>query len=294
MIGVYDSGFGGLTVLRELVSAHPDRDFLYLGDNGRAPYGGRDVHTVLDFAEQAVECLFAEGCRVVVVACNTVSCTALRHLQQRYAPPDGARRVLGVTIPGAELAIRESRGHIGILATKRTVESRTYCAEIAKLSDHRVSQRAAPLLAPIVEEGFEGHELARLALREYLADLPGIDTLLLGCTHYPLLRRLIDEEVAEGVRVVDPAPWVADALTAWLERHPTFDDPVPRGALRMLTTGDPGTFAEHGRRFFGGPLPRAEPVSEQSGRLSPRPVDAPVSRGQVVRGLRAPSSEPGR
>ncbi|MEM6925414.1 MAG: glutamate racemase, partial [Myxococcota bacterium] len=261
MIGVYDSGFGGLTVLRELVRHLPDRDFVYLGDNGRAPYGGRDIDTLLDFSEQATECLFDEGCRLVVVACNTVSCVALRHLQQRYAPPDGTRRVLGVTIPGAELAIRESRGHIGILATRRTVESRTYCAEIAKLSDHRVSQREAPLLTPIVEEGFESHEIARLALREYLGDLPGIDTLLLGCTHYPLLRPLLEEEVADGVRIVDPAGWVAEGLQQWLVRHASFDEPVDEGTLRVLTTGEPTTFDAYGPRFFGGPLPPAAPVT---------------------------------
>jgi len=281
MIGVYDSGYGGLTVLRELVGALPDRDFLYLGDNGRAPYGGRDVHTVIDFAEQAVECLFDEGCRLVIVACNTVSCVALRHLQQRYAPPDGDRRVLGVTIPGAELAIRESEGHIGILATRRTVDSRTYCAEVAKLSDHRVSQREAPLLAPIVEEGLETHEIARLAIRRYLSDLPGIDTLLLGCTHYPLLRALLEEEVAEGVRIADPGPWVAEALADWLQRHAGFDEPVSRGTVRILTSGDPVAFAAHAPRFFGGPLPPAASVVEREGRLSRGSRVLP--RGQVVR-----------
>lgn len=285
MIGVYDSGYGGLTVLRELVAALPDRAFLYLGDNGRAPYGGRDVDTVLDFSEQSVECLFEAGCRLVIVACNTVSCVALRHLQQRYAPPDGPRRVLGVTIPGAELAIRHSQGHIGILATTRTVESRTYCAEIAKLSDHRVTQRAAPLLAPIVEEGFEAHDIARLALAEYLADLPGIDTLLLGCTHYPLLRPLIEATVGPDITVVDPAQWVAEGLVAWLQRHPSFDAPATAG-IRVLTTGDPAAFATHAPRFMGGALPSAEAVVERSGALVPRGSEPP-QRGQVVRRSRS-------
>ncbi|MEN0062054.1 MAG: glutamate racemase [Myxococcota bacterium] len=282
MIGVYDSGFGGLTVLRELVRVLPERSFLYLGDNGRAPYGGRDVHTVIDFAEQSVEHLFDAGCRLVVVACNTVSCVALRHLQQRYAPPDGSRRVLGVTIPGAELATQQSRGHIGILATRRTVESRTYCAEIAKLSDHRVTQRSAPLLAHVVEEGFESHDIARLALQEYLADLTHIDTLLLGCTHYPLLRPLIEAVLPDDVSIVDPGPYVATALRSWLDRHPSFDTPDETGSLRMLTSGSASDFTRLGVRFFGGPLPEPEPLTEQDGRLVVR-GEAPPLRGQVVR-----------
>src|SRR3954469_7942543 len=133
MIGVYDSGFGGLTVLRRLRQTLPERDFLYLGDTGRAPYGGRDTSTLLDFAEQCVERLFEEGCGVVVVACNTVSCVALRHLQRRYAGPGSARRVLGVTIPAAEIATATSAGHIGVLGTTRTVASGTFETEIRKL-----------------------------------------------------------------------------------------------------------------------------------------------------------------
>ena len=149
MIGVYDSGFGGLTVLRQLRKRLPERDFLYLGDSGRAPYGGRDASTLLDFAEQCVERLFEEGCGLVVVACNTISCVGLRHLQQRYAGPTSPRRVLGITIPAAEIAVASSAGHIGILATARTVASGTFEVEIGKLGPHRVTQRAAPLLSLI-------------------------------------------------------------------------------------------------------------------------------------------------
>jgi glutamate racemase len=284
MIGVYDSGFGGLDVLRHLRAALPARDFVYLGDSGRAPYGGRDAHTILDFAEQAVERLFEEGCRLVVVACNTVSCVALRHLQQRYCGPGSDRRILGVTIPGAELATQQSTGHIGIIATRRTVESGTYVAEIAKLGDHRVTQLATPLLTPIVEEGWERTDLALFAVDRYLEQLRGIDTLLLGCTHYPLLLPVIQVRLPAGVTVVDPAPYVAGRLVGWLERHPGFDDPDPtgRGSLRVLCTGDPDHFVTHGTRFLGTPMPTVEHVAEVDGRLAHRdPADAP--RGQVVR-----------
>src|SRR5262245_42992193 len=233
-IGVYDSGFGGLGVLRELRKVLPDRDFVYLGDSGRAPYGGRDVHTILDFAEQATERLLEEGCRLVVVACNTVSCVALRHLQRRYAGSDRGTRILGVAIPGAEAAVAATKGHVGILATRRTVESGTYVTEIHKLAPSvHVTQRAAPLLAPIVEEGWEDTAIAREAAQRYVADLPGIDTLLLGCTHYPLLLPVLRAVAPRGVDVLDPAPTVATRLVDWLSRHPTFDTPGG-GALRVL------------------------------------------------------------
>ena len=284
MIGVYDSGFGGLGVLRQLRAALPGRDFVYLGDSGRAPYGGRDAHTVLDFAEQATERLFEEGCRLVVVACNTVSCVALRHLQQRYCGPDSPHRILGVTIPGAEIAVHTSAGHVGIIATHRTVQSRTYLQEIAKLGPHRVSQLAAPLLAPIVEQGWEDTDIARLAVARYLTQLPPVDTLLLGCTHYPLLLPVIRQALPPTVAVLDPAPWVARRLADWLARHPGFDEPNASGlgALRVLCSGDPHAFARHGARFLGEPLPPVHPVAEVEGRLAHRdPADAP--RGQVVR-----------
>lgn len=269
-------------MLRHLRATLPERDFCYLGDSGRAPYGGRDVHTVLDFSEQCVEWLLAEGCRLVVVACNTVSCVALRHLQRRYAGPESGVRILGVTIPGAEAAVRVTAGHVGILATSRTVASGTYVTEIHKLAPAvRVTQRAAPLLAPIVEEGWEDSEISRLAAARYLEDLQGIDTLLLGCTHYPLLRETLEGLVRPGVRVVDPAPWLAERLVDWLARHPGFDDPGA-GRLRVACSGDPAAFARHGARFLGEDLPAVEPVAEVGGRLAHRdPAEAP--RGQVTR-----------
>jgi glutamate racemase len=282
VIGLYDSGFGGLTVLRRVRDALPDRDLHYFGDSGRAPYGGRDVHTILDFAEQAVEHLVGRGCRLVVVACNTVSCVALRHLQHRYAGPGSDVRVLGVTIPGAESAVRATRGHVGVLATARTVASHTYVTEIHKLDPSvRVTQLAAPLLAPIVEEGWEDTEIARLAVDRYLDALGPVDTLLLGCTHYPLL---MDQFAGRGPTVVDPAPYLAERLVEWLERHPQFDPPGT-GALSFSCSGDPERFARLGSRFLGAALPEVHLVAEVGGRLLPGDPDAaPV--GQVVRGGR--------
>lgn len=282
MIGVYDSGYGGLSVLRELRAALPHHDFVYLGDSGRAPYGGRDTDTVLDFAEQCAERLFEEGCRLVVVACHTVSCVALRHLQRRYASdPEGPQRILGVTIPAAEAAVSVSLGHIGVIGTKRTISSRTFVMEIEKLGPHKVSGCAAPLLAPIVEEGWEDTDMARLAVQRYVRDLAGVDTLVLACTHYPLLMDAFLSAVGDGVRVLDPSPFVAQRLIDWLERHPGYTWPAS-GGLRILCTGDPKVFREQGRKFLGESLPPVQHVAEEQGRLALKDR-MKVIRGQVVR-----------
>lgn len=286
MIGVYDSGFGGLSVLRELRTRLPEREFLYLADSGRAPYGGRDCDTLLDFAEQCVERLFAEGCRLVIVACHTISCVGLRHLQRRYAGPGSGLRILGVTIPAAEAAVAVSRGHIGVLGTERTVASGTFGVEIAKLGKHVVSQRAAPLLAPLVEEGLENTDIARQVIAHYLRDFGTIDTLVLACTHYPLLMSAF-RDVCDA-RVLDPAPFVAERLADWLARHPGYDTPTRdatgrgTGGVRVQCTSDPEVFRRHATRFFGSELSDVTRLSEQRGRLEEHSSDHVVV-GQVVR-----------
>jgi glutamate racemase len=282
VIGVYDSGYGGLTVLRALRAALPRHDFAYLGDSGRAPYGGRDTDTLLDFAEQCVERLFSEGCRLVVVACHTVSCVALRHLQRRYAPPGStSRRVLGVTIPAAEAAVGLSAGHIGVIGTARTIASGTFATEVAKLGPHRVTMRAAPLLAPLVEEGWEDTDVARIAVERYLCGLDRVDTLVLACTHYPLLLPAFRAVAHPGVQLLDPSPHVASRLLAWLAQHPDFDRPGT-GRIRVLCTGDPAVFRAHGERFLGAALPEIQHVAEESGQLAHRDK-VEIPRGQIVR-----------
>jgi len=282
MIGVYDSGFGGLTVLKALRQALPTHDFVYLGDSGRAPYGGRNTDTVLDFAEQCIERLFEEGCRLVVVACHTVSCVGLRHLQRRYVTDETSpRRILGVTIPAAEEAVRLSTGHIGVIGTTRTISSGTFAMEVAKLGPHRVSAHAAPLLAPIVEEAWHDTDIARQAVRRYVSLFNGIDTLVLACTHYPLLMPAFEEAVDGRIRVLDPGPAVAQKLVSWLDRHPGFTE-VGTGALRVLCTGDPEAFRRAGALFLGAPLGSVSHVAEDRGRLAHRDV-VRVVVGQVVR-----------
>ena len=266
-------------MLRELRRALPQTDFTYLGDAGRAPYGGRDVETILDFAEQCVERLFDEGCRVVIVACHTVSCVALRHLQKRYT---GEKRVLGVTIPAAEIAVRKTRGRIGFLGTTRTVASHTFRTEVRKLAPEKeVIEVAAPLLAPIVEEGWEESEIAHLSVGRYVAALGKVDTVVLGCTHYPLLARAFAETVAPDVAVLDPAPFVAERFVDWLARHPEFAS-VGTGRLRVLCSGEGTKFAKHAERFLGEKPPQIEHVAEVKGRLAFCP-EGHEPQGQIVR-----------
>jgi glutamate racemase len=282
MIGVYDSGYGGLTVLGALRSALPMHDFVYLGDSGRAPYGGRDTDTLLDFAEQCTERLFDEGCRLIVVACHTISCVALRHLQRRYIPSRSSdRRILGVTIPTAEAAVATSEGHIGVLGTTRTIASATFTAEVAKLGNHRVIGRAAPLLAPLVEEGWEDSEIARLTALRYLQGLGDVDTLVLACTHYPLLLPAFQAVMDPKVRLLDPSAEIASRLALWLRAHPDFERPG-QAQLRVLCTGDPALFRQHGSRFLGADLPEVQHIAEHAGRLAHRD-NLVIPVGQVVR-----------
>jgi glutamate racemase len=279
-VGVYDSGFGGLTVLRELRRTLPELDYVYLGDSGRAPYGGRDVDTILDFAEQCVERLFGEGCRTIIVACHTVSCVALRHLQHRYG--NAERRVLGVTIPAAEAAVAQTRGHIGFLGTARTVASHTFRTEVHKLAPKlTVSEVAASLLAPLVEEAWEDTEIARLTVQRYLAKFAGIDTLVLGCTHYPLLERAFRELAPPEVAVLNPASQVAECFAAWRARHPGLA-PAGSGRLRLLSSGDTARFAASAVRFLGEKPPAIEHIAERGGRLAPC-AEGSEPIGQVVR-----------
>lgn len=280
-IGVFDSGYGGLSVLRELRRTLPEYDYTYLGDSGRAPYGGRDLEAVLDFAEQCVERLFEEGCQLIVVACHTVSCVGLRHLQRRYN--GDKRRILGVTIPAAEASVAISKGgRIGFLGTRLTVASHTFRTELGKLAPHlEVTEVAAPLLAPIVEEGWEESDIARLSVEKYLAELGEVETLVLGCTHYPLLRVVLEEMLPPHVTILDPAPFVAERLKDWLERHPEFQDPAPKGTLHVLSTGNTERFARNATRFLGAEPPAIEHVAEKAGRL----VQTPEGQyeGQFVR-----------
>ena len=261
-IGVFDSGYGGLTILRELAKALPGHDFAYLGDNARSPYGSRSFETIRRYTLQAVTRLFALGCPLVVLACNTASARALRTLQQRDLPkiaPD--RRVLGILRPTTEEAGRLSRtGHVGILGTEGTVRSESYPIEIGEFfPEVRVSQQACPLWVPFVENGETSGEAVEWFVRRdvgrLMAQDPEIDAVILACTHYPLLMDLIEKALPEGVKAVSQGELVAKKLVDYLKRHPEIDERLSKtGSRRFYTTEQPEFFDKRGGIFFGQPV----------------------------------------
>lgn len=259
MIGVFDSGFGGLTVLRELVKKLPGHDFLYLGDNARAPYGSRSFETIYRYTREAVEFLFAEGCPLVIVACNTASARALRTIQQNDLPHMSPHnRVLGVLRPAVEIVGQQTQsGHVGILGTQGTVTSGSYPLEIAKFWPNlKVSQQACPMWVPLVEQGevdTEGADyFVKRDLKRLLDKDPLIDCLVLGCTHYPLLLDAIRRNVPSHIQLVNQGSVVADATVDYLKRHPEMDSRlVKRAKLDFLTTDTVEHFEQGASHFFG-------------------------------------------
>ena len=249
-IGIFDSGYGGLTILRQIRRRLPDYEYIYLGDNARAPYGSRSFEVVLRFTLQAVEYLFSAGCPLVILACNTASAKALRSIQQEYIPKgDPTRRVLGVIRPTVEALPSATRsGHIGLMATAGTVASHSYRMETAKIDDSMtLTEQACPLLVPLIENGEGTGEGAEWFVRKYTSRLleadPQIDTLLLGCTHYPIIKDVIRKHVPENVRLLEQGPLVAESLADYLLRHPEMERRLRKQAqCSFLTTEEPDKF----------------------------------------------------
>jgi len=267
LIGVFDSGFGGLTVLGELARQLPQFDYLYLGDSARCPYGVRSADAVHEFTREAIEYLFDEGCPLVILACNTASARALRTLQTRHLPrfrPD--RRVLGVVRPTVEaLALLPPgavpgqtppstvEGTVGVLGTPGTIESGSYRIELEKLAPRlRLLEKACPLWVPLVEAGELAGPGTDFFVHKYLDPLfaPGAgapSALALACTHYPLLQEPIRAAVPPGVRIISQGDIVAKGLRDWLGRHPDMEARLSRGGRRRyVTTDDPIWFAARG------------------------------------------------
>lgn len=249
-IGVFDSGYGGLTILRELRSRLPEYDYLYLGDNARAPYGTRSFDIVYEFTLSAVKHLFQQGCSLVILACNTASAKALRTIQQKYLPanyPD--RRVLGVIRPTVErLGEISNSGHVGVFATPGTIASHSYELEVAKLfPEMSVTGEACPLWVPLIENGEASDPGADYFVKKYsdilLTSDPEIDTIVLGCTHYPILLEKIRSCIPDGITIVNQGPIVAESLADYLKRHPEIESRCSRGGeCRYLTTENPEKF----------------------------------------------------
>ncbi|MBH1971859.1 glutamate racemase [Moraxellaceae bacterium AER2_44_116] len=273
-IGVFDSGYGGLTILKELVKTLPEYDYLYLGDNARAPYGTRSYDTVYKFTLECVRYLFDAGCQLVILACNTASAKALRTIQQHdLALIDPNRRVLGVIRPSAEAvgALTQTQS-VGVLGTTGTVKSESYVIEIQKLFPHiHVLQQDCPMWVPLVENGEYDSLGADYFIQESLAKLfvqdAAIDTVILGCTHYPLLINKIRQFLPAGVCLVSQGEIVAHSLVDYLRRHPDIDEKCSKSRTRsFLTTDNNDIFDQHAAVFFG------ERVSSTQVSVTPRIV----------------------
>lgn len=258
-IGIFDSGYGGLTILRQIRSLMPQYDYLYLGDNARAPYGTRSFDIVYEFTLQAVRYLFEQGCHLVILGCNTASAKALRTIQQNDLPQlDPQRRVLGVIRPTVEVvgSISQSR-HVGIMATLGTIRSVTYELEIAKLyPDMQVTGEACPMWVPLVENDEYESPGADYFVKKNIDNLlcrdPQIDSVILGCTHYPLLLNKIQKFMPSGIHVIEQGYYVANSLQDYLSRHPEMVERVTtRGTTRFLTTEQAEAFQYKAAAFMG-------------------------------------------
>lgn len=258
-IGVFDSGYGGLTILKELKKVLPQYDYIYLGDNARAPYGPRSYETVYQYTLEAVNWFFDQGCSLVILACNTASAKALRTIQQKDLPniaPD--KRVLGVIRPTTEiLGNFSTTQQVGILGTTGTVQSMSYPIELAKFfPELKVFQQACPLWVPLIENGEYDKPGADYFVKSYLDQLfaqsPNIDTLLLACTHYPLLEAKIKAFIPKDVCIVSQGDIVAKSLAKYLECHPILAQKCSQnGQLSFYTTDNPAAFELQASPFFG-------------------------------------------
>ena len=257
-IGVFDSGYGGLTILSEIQSLMPEYDYCYLGDNSRAPYGTRSFDVVYEFTKQAVQALFDKGCNLVILACNTASAKALRTIQQRDLPhinPD--KRVLGIIRPTAEIigSVTKSR-HIGILGTTGTIQSESYPIEIKKLfPDIHVESEACPMWVPLVENREYENDGADYFIKKNLNNIlerdSQIDTLILGCTHYPLLLNKINLFLPKQVTALSQGEYIARSLQDYLFRHPEMDSVCTKGGFtNYYTTESPSKFSEAATLFL--------------------------------------------
>ena len=261
-IGVFDSGYGGLTVLKEFVNKLPEYDYLYLGDNARAPYGNRSFDTVYHYTLQCVQWFFEQGCSLVILACNTASAKALRTIQQNDLPKLApGKRVLGVIRPTAEIlgTFSETKS-VGVLATNGTVASESYPMETAKFfPDLKVYQEACPLWVPLVESNEHNSHGADFFVKKNLHNLfekgEDIDVVLLACTHYPLLKDKIEEYLPVGVKLISQGEIVAESLADYLHRHPEIESQCSKNGQReFYTTDSTEDFDSHASIFYNEPV----------------------------------------
>lgn len=274
MIGVFDSGFGGLTTLKELLHYMPNHDYLYLGDSARAPYGNRSVESVIQCTEQGVEFLFKKGASVVLIACNTASSDALKYLQEKYG---SEKKVLGVLIPTIETALENTRyGRIGLVATRGTVLAGNFEKELEKKWNDfyrptekkaqkkpSLSSQACPLLVPLIEEGWIKKPETKMILKKYVLPLKthNIDTLILGCTHYPLLEKAFAKKMGKNCVLINSGKAQAEKFISYLRNHPEISTVLSQNKhIRFFTTDCPHRFQKLGQKFLGRGIGEVEKI----------------------------------
>ncbi len=273
MIALFDSGYGGLTVLKPILEKLPQYEFIYLGDNARAPYGSHNKENITKFTTEAVDYLFDRGAVLIIFACNTASTVALRTLQQKYlnGPSETNRKILGVTIPVAEHAAKTTKNkHVAVVGTKATIESGSYEQEIHKIDPEiRVSSMACPLLVPFIEESWHDKPEAKSVLKKYLRPLKShnADTLILGCTHYPLMLKEFKKYMGNSTKILY-SNVVAESLSDYLERHPVIEKKLKRSngenaKCTYLTTDDPQTFQRFAQKNLGLSIALPEKITLQ-------------------------------
>lgn len=243
MIGIFDSGVGGLTVMKEIVKLLPEYDYLYLGDTSRVPYGNRSPESVVRFSEEAIEWMFDQGVKLIIIACNTVSAMALRHLQDKYLVDRGVvdRKILGVIRPTVEEGIRLGAKRIAVVGTRGTVNAGAYEKEFKKLgSDAKIYSYACPLLVPLIEENWHKKPEAMSILKKYLRPVKSCnpEALILGCTHYPLMMKDFKRLMGKRVKIISSAEETARSLVDYLKRHPEIEHRIAKDHRRLFYATD--------------------------------------------------------
>lgn len=280
MLAIFDSGFGGLAIMKEILKVLPEYDYLYLGDNARTPYGNRSKETVFQFTKEAVDFLFKKKVPLILIACNTATGLALHDIQEKYLRSSGEirkattlpskpkitdKKILGVTRPVAEKAAEISRsGRIGVVGTKKTINSKTFEKEFKKLNKKlKVYGQACPLLVPFIEEGWHKKPEAKMILKKYIRPLKdkNIDTLILGCTHYSFMFKEFEKIMGKNIKVLNSGKIIAESLTDYLKRHPEIEKKLTKKGKRIfMTTDDPQNFKELGEKFLGQKISRVEKI----------------------------------
>lgn len=261
-IGIFDSGYGGLTILSEIKALIPMYDYLYLGDNARAPYGSRSNEQIYKFTLQAVKWFFSQGCQLVIIACNTASAIALRNIQQKDLPQiDSFKRVLGVIRPTAELLANFTHsGHVAVLGTEGTILSKSYDIEIRRFNpDIQITTEACPMWVPLVENREYDKPGADYFVKQHITNIltkdKAIDTIILGCTHYPLLLKKIKQYTPEGIKLISQGEHVAESLRDYLERHPEMEAMCSKNSERhYCTTESTEKFKDFASFFLNGAI----------------------------------------